>query len=177
MIDDYIKETDYTQLCKEEILYMINFVTGKKYNMLVFGCGADTKIWVSVNKGKTTFLEHNQNWIDNFKKKDYDILKVDYTARSQQWRDLLDKPEQLKMELPFGIKDIAWNIIFVDAPVGNVNGRMQSIYMASMLASRNCNTHIFVHDCEREIEKAYCDKYLGNYKLIKQIRKLRHYKT
>ena len=176
MIENYIKETDYMQLSKEEILYMINFITGRKYKMLVFGCGADTNIWASVNKGETVFLEHNQNWIDKFKN-DFDIQKVEYTTKATQWKDLLNKPNELKIELPFGIKDIAWNIIFVDSPVGNEHGRMQSIYMASMLASRNCNTHIFVHDCEREIEKAYCDKYLGHYKLIKQIRKLRHYKT
>lgn len=177
MIENYIKETNNVQLNRAELSYLIDFVKKQNKNMLVFGCGADTKIWASINKKKTVFLENNQDWINKTKKENFDIRKIEYSTKANQFKELLNNTKDLKIDLPFGIKDMDWGIIFVDAPVGNAEGRMQSIYVASILASLNCNTSVFVHDCDREIEKLYCDKYLEKYKLIKQIRKLRHYKS
>jgi len=176
-IEDYIRRTSQGQLSRDEINHIIGYVSRKPCNMLVFGTGYDTDIWRDVNKGMTVFLEHDERYVSLGKNKGVDVRKVEYTTQSKEWKEILNNTDRLKMDIPKELVKIDWDIIFVDSPVGPVNGRMQSIYAASMIGSGNCSCHIFVHDCDREIEKVYCDKYMKNFKLIKQIRKLRHYKT
>ena len=55
-------------------------------------------------------------------------------------------------------------------------GRMQSIYMASKLARENGNTDVFVHDCDRQIENAYANRFLGQENLACEVERLRHYR-
>ena len=91
-------------------------------------------------------------------------------------------PKLLELPLPGDVLEKKWDIILVDAPGGwndETPGRMQSIYMSSKLIKTK--GEIFVHDCEREIEDIYCNKYLKVENLIQEIktfkgnRFLRHY--
>jgi glucuronoxylan 4-O-methyltransferase len=95
------------------------------------------------------------------------------------WKILLNQdPKNLAIELPPEILETAWDLIFVDAPEGyeaTKPGRMQSIYMASILAQKG-KAHVFVHDCDRPAERAYCDRFLSCGCLIRSVEKLRHYK-
>lgn len=170
MIEQYIKVTKQQQLSREELSTIINLVDKiKPCNMLVFGVGADTKIWQQINSGITVFLEHDQKWIDecSILVPEAEIIKVTYTCKASSWKALLNK--DLFLNLPEGIINKKWDIILVDSPVGNINGRMESIYTASKLKYKHC----FIHDCEREIESVYCNKYFGL--KYSAIRKLRHY--
>lgn len=176
-IEQYIKVTGHGQLSREEINHMINIVKQKPINMLIFGTGYDSSIWVDVNKGKTVFLEHQDRFIAMGKKHSQEVYKVEYTTHHKDYMKIINSHDKLKMNLQDNIVNEKWDVIFVDSPVGNSHGRMQSIFTASRLGLKNCECHIFIHDCDREIEKVYSDKFMADFKLIKQVRKLRHYKT
>lgn len=176
-IEEYIKRTNHGQLSREEMTHLISVVSRKEQNMLVFGTGYDTEIWRDVNKGETLFLEHDERFVKMGKDKGVNVLKVEYTTKSDEWKAIINDTDRLKMELPKEVFATEWDIIFVDSPVGPVNGRMQSIYTASMMGHKNCSCHIFVHDCDREIERVYCNKFMQRFKLLKEVRKLRHYKS
>ena len=48
-----------------------------------------------------------------------------------------------------------------------VPGRMSSIYMASKMIEKG--GYVFVHDCEREVERAYVDRFLKEENLISEV--------
>lgn len=150
-------------------------------NVLVFGLGNDSALWDEINaEGKTIFLEHNREWYERILSKNphLNCYFVQYHTRLSEWKILLARnPIKLKMDLPFEVMETPWDLIFVDAPEGyeiTKPGRMQSIYMASILGQKGLS-HIFVHDCDRPVEQAYCTRFLIHANLIQSIEKLRHY--
>jgi uncharacterized protein (TIGR01627 family) len=71
-----------------------------------------------------------------------------------------------------------WDVIFVDAPPGGSrrrSGRMKSIYTAAVLARRSTDVDVLVHDCHREVEQAYSERFLGPERLRSQVMTLRHF--
>ena len=84
------------------------------------------------------------------------------------------------MELPDYVWQTNWNFIFVDAPRGNKGycpGRMQSIYTASLLATKSTGlVKILAHDYNRKVEKKYCNKYFGKNYLRRVVRKMAYFK-
>ncbi len=54
---------------------------------------------------------------------------------------------------------------------------MQSIYSAALLARESGDTDVFVHDCDRRVERVYSNKYLGDSDLVEQVDTLRHYRV
>lgn len=93
------------------------------------------------------------------------------------WRELLNRPEQLIMALPEVVRSHQWDVILVDAPAGwneSTPGRMQSIFMARELAAPCAD--VFIHDCDREVERVYCERYMPAEGFIKQVGTLRHYR-
>ena len=151
-------------------------------NVLVFGVGWDTPMWLDANRdGRTVFLESNTKWIAQIRSEApaAEILPVRYTTRRFLWRWLMRRPSRLMLDLPAEVKDTEWDVILVDAPKGTSwrsPGRMQSIYTASVLASGWCGeTHVLVHDCHRAVEAAYSDEYLGD-ELADTVHHLRHYR-
>jgi glucuronoxylan 4-O-methyltransferase len=80
------------------------------------------------------------------------------------------------MKLPNTIEALGWDVILVDAPAGYTDskpGRMKSIFLAKRLAASPGD--VFVHDCEREVERVYCDRFLGREHLTSEVNLLRHY--
>ncbi|MFA5759346.1 MAG: hypothetical protein WC942_08345 [Clostridia bacterium] len=132
-------------------------------NLLVFGVGYDSVTWLNINSGgETIFIEDNIHWMNVVRENlpDIEIIHYTYPTVHSQWKLLLDQKDKLLMNLPKWMFEIDWDVIFVDGPSGTGPGRMQSIYTTSVLAKEK--TDIFVHDYHRQIETAYCDKYLGN---------------
>ncbi|MDE5073206.1 MAG: glycosyltransferase, partial [Trichodesmium sp. St5_bin8] len=175
------------QLLKEEYSYITNIVINRKpSNFLVFGVGKDSKFWIEVNKnGETIFLEDSRDWLNQVKAYCPQIKAylVEYGTTRKQWLDLLEQYRQgidsLLMILPEKITQTKWDVIFVDAPAGysdEVSGRMKSIYLAAKLALNSGNTDVFVHDCDRQVEKIYSSYFLKNENLVTQVKKLNHYK-
>jgi len=142
-----------------------------KCRFLVFGVGHDSTMWSRINsRGTTVFLEHNPDWIGNVRQTDpsLDIRPVEYTTRITQWRKILDQPDSLTMDLPPEIRETRWDVVLVDAPngfimadeypgFGPIHGRMQSLLEAHRLIAPG--GYVFVHDAEREVEAACCDRF------------------
>jgi glucuronoxylan 4-O-methyltransferase len=150
-------------------------------NVLVFGVGRDSTLWMDCNRGgKTVFLEDNAFWLNEMQSSIPNLIayQVEYNTKRSDWPTLLNKPDQLYMDLPADVLQTKWDVIFVDGPMGFADdkpGRMKSIYMASLMAKQQPPTDVFVHDCNRVVEYTYCDKFLKNKNLVDEIRKLRHY--
>ena len=132
-------------------------------NLLVFSVGKDSNLWMTLNmNGNNVFLEDVEEWI-KFSRKitpEINIVKVNYYTRRSQWKELLGQDHKLQMQLPDLVKNTVWDVVFVDGPRGyndKVPGRMQSIFSAAQLKTRN----LLVHDCDREVEKAYFTEYIG----------------
>jgi glycosyltransferase involved in cell wall biosynthesis len=134
--------------------------------LLVFGCGKDSAFWEKINvDGTTAFLEDNPDWVAETRAQltVASIHTVQYGTKLSEWRQLLDAPSKLEMDLPQDIASRKWDVILVDGPAGYEDakpGRMKSIYAASQLvAPGGC---VFVHDCERPAEHEFASRYLGD---------------
>ena len=133
--------------------------------LLVFGVGYDSAFWSNINRGGVTiFLEHNKFWLQKIikKSKKITVFLVNYDTQIKDWEHLLEHPSLLHMDLPIAVERQAWDVILVDAPDGwhdQTPGRMKSIFLSSKLIKDSGD--IFVHDCNREVEDMYCNKFLG----------------
>jgi uncharacterized protein (TIGR01627 family) len=142
--------------------------------LLVFGCGNDSQFWERVNRGGTTaFLEDNPLWIADARAiLDSAIVHtVQYGTTVSEWRQLLDQPSELILELPAEIVSRRWDVILVDGPAGYNDtqpGRMKSIHAASRLVAPG--GRVFVHDCERPAEQAFAKRYLGDDRLFLEVK-------
>ncbi len=151
--------------------------------LLVFGLGNDSLFWLRLNRGGVTlFLEENGNWFHQMMKKSKEVTAflVKYNTQISDWRMLLEHQSLLKMTLPNEVVKEKWDIIIIDAPEGwndQTTGRMKSIYQSSRLIKKSGD--IFVHDCNREVEDVYCNKFLKKENLKIEIKApvgfLRHY--
>lgn len=137
--------------------------------LLVFGAGNDSRFWEALNSGGTTaFLEDDPEWADTVRTKvsTATIHTVSYGTCRAEGLALLDHPERLEIELPPEIASRRWDVILVDGPAGYADdkpGRMKAVYTASRLVAPG--GIVFVHDCERQVEMAFAEKYLGNDRL------------
>jgi hypothetical protein len=152
-------------LSAEQLTVIAATVKGKlPCNLLVFGLGNDSLFWLKLNRGGVTlFLEDNADWFQKItaRSKMLSAFLVNYHTRRTDWKLLLESPALLDMALPDQVTHADWDIILVDAPNGWTEqdpGRMKSIYLSSRLIGDSGD--VFVHDCNREIEDAYCNKFL-----------------
>jgi hypothetical protein len=151
--------------------------------LLVFGLGNDSVFWSSFNRGGVTvFLEDNKDWFQEIIKSSKDIkaFLINYDTKRKDWKTFLEDTSLLNMTLPNDVEKEEWDVILVDAPVGRYDqtpGRMKSIFLSSRLVKNSGD--IFVHDCNREVEDIYCNKFLGKENLKMEVRApigfLRHY--
>ena len=148
-------------------------------DLLIFGVGFDSGLWTMLNRGGTTvFIEDNVKWADRVQLHYPEITVhiMDYNTVRSQWRELIDSPTLLELGLPEQVTDREWDVVIVDGPSGweqGSPGRMKSIALARKLV--RAKGHVFVHDCDREVERAYCDHYLGASSLVSVAGRMRHY--
>ncbi|KAL3843649.1 hypothetical protein ACJIZ3_001052 [Penstemon smallii] len=170
-------------------------------NFLIFGLGHDSLMWHALNHGgRTIFLEEDEAWIEQIKRR-FPMLEtyhVTYDSKVNQANNLMQVgkgPEctavsnpkysmcQLALKsLPSEVYDIKWDLIMVDAPTGyyeEAPGRMTAIYTAGMMARNRREgggeTHVFVHDVNREVEDKFSMEFLCEGYLKKQEGRLRHF--
>jgi glucuronoxylan 4-O-methyltransferase len=150
-------------------------------NLLVIGLGHDAPFWLRLNRrGHTVFLEDDPAWLQAGARRNPGarIEQVAYGTRRSQWKALLDAPPHaLAMTLAPGVEAVPWDVVIVDAPAGwsdDTPGRMKSIGAAARLATPGAD--VFVHDCDREVERAYCDRFLEPANLVAEVGRLRHYR-
>jgi len=177
-----VRKANNIQLTTTELSEIIASVRRRpRCRFLVFGLGNDSHFWAAVNRGgRTLFLEDHLDWIRQVTSRHphLETLKVQYTTRITQWKELLERPEQLTMELPPEVRESEWDVVLVDAPAGwndMAPGRMQSIAISRSLAAPGGD--VFVHDCDREVEQTYSDRFLPEKGLLSTVGKLRHYRV
>lgn len=157
-------------------------------NFLVFGLGHDSLMWAAFNPGGVTlFLEEDPKWVQTVLKDAPDLkaATVKYPTQLSQADDLMktyrSEPEcspkksyikgntrcRLALTgLPNVVYDKEWDIIMIDAPRGwfaEAPGRMGAIYSAAVMARNRKKpgvTHVFLHDVDRKVEKAYAEEFL-----------------
>ena len=132
--------------------------------LLIYGVGYDSAFWSKINKdGVTIFLEDNNNWYQSITTmfRDLTVFLIAYNTKRSGWKMLLDSPSLLDMALPNIVETEKWDVILVDGPNGQNDqstGRMKSIFLSSRLIKNSGD--IFVHDCNREVEDIYCNRFL-----------------
>ncbi len=182
---DKLREAHDIQLGTEQLKVIMSAVRKTdSCRLLVFGLGNDSLFWSRINRGGITiFLEDNQEWMDKIigKSRRIEAFLVKYNTRMEEWRKLLESPSLLEMSLPDEVENQKWDVILVDGPQGWKDyhpGRMKSIYLSAKLIKDSGD--IFVHDCEREIEDAYCRRFLEERNMRREIAGgygvLKHYK-
>ena len=168
------------QLSYEEAKIVMDVVMEKApCDFLVFGLGNDSRLWSNINRGgNTVFVEDNEEWFQKVLSSDRQIKAylVNYLTVRTQWQELLENPARLDMVLPPEIEQQKWDVILIDGPNGWSDakpGRMKSIFHSSRLAAYSGD--VFVHDCHREVEQAYSDRFLKPENLRVEVGWLRHY--
>mgnify|MGYP002017058542 CR=1 FL=1 len=170
ILDELMSQVKDTQMTRDEYKFISDLILSiNNCNTLIFGTGRDSQLWVESNKnGKTTFLEPDEKWVKIAQEKtpNIDIRHIQYTTLpSQALSMFFDYKRTGKMKnIPLLFEDIItteWDIILIDSPVGGVNGRMSSIFISDALSkSTKKDTHIFLHDCEREVEMLWSHLFL-----------------
>jgi glucuronoxylan 4-O-methyltransferase len=148
-------------------------------HLLIFGLGHDSEFYRRINRGgRTIFLEDNEEWIRHLtgRFQRLEAYLVSYKTLVGRWRDYLADPAPFATLLPSAVTEVRWDIIFVDAPNGYLDGqpgRMESLRLAAQLV--NSPGTVFVHDCERETEDYFSTYYLKRANLRAEIGNLRRY--
>ncbi|KAI3702037.1 hypothetical protein L6452_27636 [Arctium lappa] len=169
-------------------------------NFLVFGLGHDSLMWSSLNYGgRTVFLEEDEAWIEQIKKRfpTLESYHVTYDSKVNQADSLMEAGKgaectsvgetrhsvcQLALKgLPSDVYETVWDLIMVDAPTGYYDeapGRMSAIYTAGMMARNReeGETDVFVHDVNRVVEDKFSNAFLCEGYMKKQEGRLRHFR-
>ncbi|CAN6548692.1 unnamed protein product [Malus baccata var. baccata] len=172
-------------------------------NFLVFGLGFDSLMWASLNpRGTTLFLEEDPKWVQSVLK-DAPQLRaqtVRYRTQLKEADQLLSSyrskrscsPSEAVLRgntecrlalhnLPDEVYDKEWDLIMIDAPRGyfpEAPGRMAAIFSAAVMARRRRGsgvTHVFLHDVNRKVEKAFANEFLCRKFLVKAVGRLWHF--
>jgi hypothetical protein len=170
------------QLSAAELAYLAALLRARgPCNLLVFGLGNDSAFWSGLNAGgRTVFIEDDPAWLEKAGGNGRGLpeaYQVEYRTQRSQWEAMLEEPPRLEMDWPPAVAAQRWEVILVDGPAGwndRTPGRMKSIFAAPRLAAKAAD--ILVHDCDRPLERAYSDRFLGAGNLRREIGRLRHYR-
>jgi glucuronoxylan 4-O-methyltransferase len=180
-----MKKLNKIQMSVEQLVAIAAVIREKApCKLLVFGLGNDSVFWSGLNRGGVSvFLEDDEDWFHDIvgRSRSLTAFLVEYDTRRTDWKRLLETPSSLEMPLPGDVAKEEWDIVLVDAPGGwkdEMPGRMKSIFLSSRLVKDSGD--VFVHDCDREIEDAYCTRFLDRRNLKLEIEApvgcLRHYR-
>jgi hypothetical protein len=171
LLNELVAKVRDTQMTRVEYKFISDTIYSiESPNVLVFGTGYDSNLWIASNRGgKTVFLEPDLIWVNHSKEQnsDVDVRHIKYTTHPNEALTLFFEYEETGIfpkipKLDDDVLNTSWDIIFIDSPVGAVNGRMTSIFLASQLSDKiEKDVHVFLHDSQRHIEALYGKLFLA----------------
>jgi uncharacterized protein (TIGR01627 family) len=159
-------------------------------NLLVFGLGAESPLWLALNHGgRTVYLDENEFYVKYLEPRHpgLEAYDVSYTTKVRDFKDLLEaaratraaecRPVQNLLfsecrlainDLPNELYDVPWDVVLIDGPSGwnpNSPGRMPSIFTTAVLARSGATaakgpTDVLVHDYNFELEQVLSKEFL-----------------
>ncbi len=153
------------EILREQIVEVLDAVDSfDAPKVLIWGVGDDSKLWCNENaNGTTIFVEDDPKWVELAREQtDCRVVAVDYGTSVRDYKELIDQPERLALELPEDIRAMRFDVIVVTAPHGfrvGGAGRMKPIYMSSLLSHEK--SHVFVDNFNRKVQSTYSTKYLA----------------
>jgi uncharacterized protein (TIGR01627 family) len=169
----WMSELRDVQLQPAELRPIVRAIIARpKCSLLIFGAGNDAAFWERVNgEGVTAFVESDPTWRKRAQATlgKAQVHLVQYDTKVSQWASLLNAPDKLQLDLAEEVSGRRWDVILVDGPPGYDDtqpGRMRSIYTAARLVAPGGS--VFVHDCDRPVEREYAARYLGDERLYIQ---------
>ncbi len=161
------------QMSYGEYEYIYNLITKlSPCNILIFGLGNDSRLWTTINKGFTLFIEDNQFWIDKIKpllNGNFEIYDYKYNTLVKNWINYLSNDNILDiLKMKFSnqtrnevVYNTKWDIVLIDAPLGCSDDSCGRMIPISTTYSLN-KKYILVHDCNRIVENIYTRVFFGN---------------
>ncbi|KAL9454394.1 hypothetical protein AB3S75_009894 [Citrus x aurantiifolia] len=201
----YATSRDIPQLTLPEIRVPFDALLGlAPCNLLVFGLGHDSLMWASLNpRGTTIFLEEDSKLVHTILARApalrvhtvtyrTHLYEADHLMSSYRYEKYCLPPHvhlkgntRCKLvlnELPDDVYNREWDVIFIDGPRGyyaEAPGRMATIFTAAVMARARKSggvTHVFLHDVDRKVEKAYAEEFLCRKYFVKVVGKLWHFR-
>lgn len=149
------------QMSVAQYMYIAKHVVREPCNLLVFGVGGDSPIWLHANeRGRTLFVEQDAEWarLARERSSSIEVEVVRYRTRvAQAASELNDVDARYWDFLPTSVAQHNWTVILIDAPTAYDSrqpGRLQPVWFAARhVAERRLAAHVFLHDYERAAER------------------------
>lgn len=151
------------QMSVEQYLYIAQRITEgpckASCNLLVFGVGGDSPLWISANRnGRTLFLEESAKWAKLARERTPDI-EVELVKYRTRLRDLSRQADDINSQFHIigAHQRTRWDVILIDAPTGHAPdtpGRLQAVWFTARNVVRHDQyAEVFIHDYERKGER------------------------
>ena len=161
-----LAEVSEQQMSVAQYMYIgntiLNAMCYPSCNLLVFGVGGDSPLWMFANRaGKTTFIEEDPKYVALARERSpsIDVHLVGYRTTQKLLREQINDIDSRFWDfLPDSVASSEWDIVLIDAPTAyeaSTPGRLQPCWWTSRKLASSSRRHsdVFLHDFNREGER------------------------